>query len=179
LGTWLLTEISLWDNEKERLIVLTTKYILTIKYDFIVLKTLDIKRISLEQIDTLIIGELEYPPHSLIPSRNMRGLRTMWNHGQPLTFTKKWNPFNSDIPFTTFTSHPLLGHKEADAKERSIFNVDDFAYHLVQAVEKSTRPTTCAIEHKPIMLDNYVGLGSLIHNKNALGFFKVRGRFSF
>jgi hypothetical protein len=57
----------LWDNEKERLIVLTTKYILTIKYDFIALKTLDVKRTSLDQIDTLIIGELEYPPHSLIP----------------------------------------------------------------------------------------------------------------
>ncbi|XP_046680098.1 tumor protein p63-regulated gene 1-like protein isoform X2 [Homalodisca vitripennis] len=177
LGSWLLTEISLWDHEKERLVVLTSKCVLTIKYDFIAMRTLDVRRVPTEQIDTLVIGELEYPVHSLIPSRNLRGVRTMWNQGQPLTFTKKWNPFTSDIPWVTYTSHPLLWHKEADEKERSIFNVDDFAYHLVHAVEKPNRP--CSIEHKPILLDNYVGLGSLIHNKNALGFFKVRGKFSF
>lgn len=63
--------------------------------------------------------------------------------------------------------------------ERNMFNVDDFAYHLVQAVEKAKRPVPCNIEHKPILLDNYFSLTSLIHNKNALGFFKVRGKFSF
>lgn len=41
----------------------------------------------------------------------MRGLRTMWNQGQPLGFAKKWNPFSSDIPWNTYTSHPLLWHK--------------------------------------------------------------------
>uniref|UniRef100_A0A1B6LVL9 HSac2 domain-containing protein n=1 Tax=Graphocephala atropunctata TaxID=36148 RepID=A0A1B6LVL9_9HEMI len=225
LGSWLLTEISLWDHEKERLVVLTSKCVLTIKYDFIAMRTLDVRRVPNEQIDTLVIGELEYPAHSLIPrlnglvtgvsgvvkgclvrplqdrftpspslaadinanplaltnfeprSRNMRGVRTMWNHGQPLAFSKKWNPFSSDIPWLTYTSHPLLWHKEADEKERSIFDVDDFAVRLGQAVEKPERP--CSIEHKPILLENYVGLSSLIHNKNALGFFKVRGKFSF
>jgi hypothetical protein len=35
----------------------------------------------------------------------------MWNNGQPLTFRMKWNPFNNDIPWTTYTSHPLLWRK--------------------------------------------------------------------
>jgi hypothetical protein len=35
----------------------------------------------------------------------------MWNRGEPLSFTKRWNPFTNEIPFTTYTSHPLLWHK--------------------------------------------------------------------
>ncbi|KAJ9589558.1 hypothetical protein L9F63_017246 [Diploptera punctata] len=230
LGAWLLTEISLWDNEKERLIVLTTQKLITVKYDFIALKQLDHRKVSLDLVDTLIIGDLIYPTGSLIPrlnglttgvvtvvkgcllrplqerwsrnnpdkefctsafdfisfeprSRNVRGLRAMWNNGEPLAFKKKWNPFNSDIPFTTYTSHPLLWRKEATNGSNDMFDVDDFARNLILAVEKSQQANanipTCKVEHKPIVLENYVGLGSLIHNRNALGFFKVRGKFSF
>lgn len=73
----------------------------------------------------------------------------------------------------------VLYVSEGNEKERSTFNVDDFAYHLVLAVEKAKPTVPCSVEHKPILLENYVGIGSLIHNKNALGFFKVRGKFSF
>lgn len=59
--------ISPWDNEKERLVIVTTNSVLTIKYDFIAMKTLDVKRTPLHLIDTLVIGELEYPANSLIP----------------------------------------------------------------------------------------------------------------
>lgn len=156
LGSWLLTEISFWDSEKERLIILTEKYLYTIKYDFIALKQLDQRKTALEDIDTVIIGELSYPSTSLIPhldglatgvstivkgclvrpiqerlagmppctntnalrigtfearSRNISGIRLMWGKGLPLPFLKKWNPFEKDIPFTTFASHPLLWHK--------------------------------------------------------------------
>lgn len=38
---------------------------------------------------------------------------------------------------------------------------------------------TCIIEHKSILLENYIGIGSMLHNKTALGYFKVRGKFSF
>lgn len=68
---------------------------------------------------------------------------------------------------------------DADEKERSMYNVDDFAYRLVQAVEKPVRPTPCSVQHKPIVFENYLGFSSLIHNKNSLGFFKIRGKFSF
>lgn len=66
-----------------------------------------------------------------------------------------------------------------DERERSMYNVDDFAYRLVQAVERSGRAVPCNVQHRPIILENYIGLGALIHNKNALGFYKVRGKFSF
>lgn len=35
----------------------------------------------------------------------------MWNKGEPLKFSTKWNPFTNSIPWATFTSHPLLWHK--------------------------------------------------------------------
>jgi len=64
-----------------------------------------------------------------------------------------------------------------------MYDVDDFARNIVSAVEKAQKINAtyshCSVEHKPIVLENYVGIGSLIHNRNALGFFKVRGKFSF
>ncbi|GLG99628.1 Tumor protein p63-regulated gene 1-like protein [Gryllus bimaculatus] len=167
LGNWLLTEISLWDNEKERLILLTENSLITVKYDFIALKQLEHRKIPLETVDTLVIGDLIYPSGSLVPrlnglatgvvsvvkgcllkplqerwtrvppgnsdfcaspfdftcfeprSRNMRGLRAMWNRGEPLAFSKKWNPFNNEIPWTTFSSHPLFWHKDKMVKKDS------------------------------------------------------------
>lgn len=41
----------------------------------------------------------------------MRGVRLMWNQGQPLPFLKKWNPFETSIPFSTYSSHPIFWHK--------------------------------------------------------------------
>lgn len=37
----------------------------------------------------------------------------------------------------------------------------------------------CQIVANSIVLENYVGLGALLHNRNALGFFKIRGKVSF
>ncbi|GFG34253.1 hypothetical protein Cfor_10694 [Coptotermes formosanus] len=132
--------------------------LITVKYDFIALKKLEFQKVSLDLVDTLIIGDLVYPSGSLVPrlngltsgvvtvikgcllrplqerwtqnkldkdfcasafdfvsfeprSRNVRGLRAMWNKGKPLPFTKKWNPFSNDIPWTTYMSHPLSWRK--------------------------------------------------------------------
>lgn len=67
LGSWLLTEITLWDNEKERIVLLTSRLVMTIKYDFIAMKQLDFKKTYLDDLDTIVIGELVYPPSSLVP----------------------------------------------------------------------------------------------------------------
>ncbi|XP_034248801.1 tumor protein p63-regulated gene 1-like protein isoform X1 [Thrips palmi] len=225
LGSWIMTEINIWDAEKERLVLLTNKSLLVIKFDFIALKPLEVRRTLLEQIDTLVVGDLAYPPASLVPRmnglasgvstivkgcllhwsrpselchtaldvsqfeprpRNMQGLRVMWNNGEPITFSKKWNPFNNDIPYLTFASHPLLWHKESIQVEgRKVkelpfsYNVETLSESLMATMEKLGKPTKSIIQHKPILLHNYLSLGSLIHNRNSLGFFKVRGRFSF
>ncbi|XP_012269413.2 tumor protein p63-regulated gene 1-like protein isoform X1 [Athalia rosae] len=209
IGCWLLTQISLWDTEKERLILLTRNALYTIKYDFISLKTLEYGRVPLPEIDTVVNGELVYPPTSLVPrlnglaegvssvfhnavrqqwssftarssiaefesrSRNMVGLQLMWNKGKPLPLEKKWNPFARNIPWMTFASHPLFWHKGTES-EKMKFDVEGLHAALLSLIAEN-----CHVVSNSIVLENYLGLGALLHNRNALGFFKIRGKVSF
>lgn len=54
------------------------------------------------------------------------------------------------------------------------FDIEAFTTTL-----KSLLPRECNVVNVPIIVENYYGLGALVHNKNGLGFFKVRGRVSF
>ncbi|XP_068986350.1 tumor protein p63-regulated gene 1-like protein isoform X2 [Bombus flavifrons] len=173
IGSWLLTEISLWDIEKERLVILSKKAIYSIKYDFISLKILEYNRIPLLQIDTLVSGELVYPPSSLAPKRHMSGIRLMWNKGNPVPLTKKWNPFAKDIPWLTYASHPLFWYKGSEV-EKARFNVEG-----LQSLIKDFLPSDCIIRNGLIIIENYFGVGALVHNRNGLGFYKIRGKVSF
>ncbi|XP_013146363.1 PREDICTED: tumor protein p63-regulated gene 1-like protein isoform X7 [Papilio polytes] len=193
LGSWLLTEITLWDNEKERIVLLTSRLVMTIKYDFIAMKQLDFKKTYLDDLDTIVIGELVYPPSSLVPERNLRGVRLMWNKGEPLSLKTAWNPFSQDVPFITFASHPIFWHKDNEGmkdlfssdqerdgtlEERAMYDMETFAQKLQRAIEAMTS-SACCIHHSPIVIQSYLGVTSLLHNKISLGFFKVRGKFSF
>lgn len=62
-----LFRIDHWDAEKERLLFLTEKSLISLKYDFITLKLLDYKRYPLTQFQRITIGELKYPENSLMP----------------------------------------------------------------------------------------------------------------
>ncbi|CAG7724139.1 unnamed protein product [Allacma fusca] len=276
-GTWLLTEIDHWNNEKERILLLCTKTIVIVKYDFIAMKQEEHRRVYLCIIDTIIQGELKYPERSLTPrlsgiagglvgvvkdciipsvqgtvqsvgnvvlyrnakpsaapmineseaesnvkppetdpvstmterpnsdgdggitspktsimsalslenfeprSRNVQGVRIMWNQDLPLSFTQKWNPFNKSIPWITFTSHPLLWHKGGGGGINRSFDVDSFSREFIDILSHSGGDNSpcCRVEYKPIIIETYVGLTSLFHNANGLGFYKVRGRISF
>ncbi|KAL7288804.1 tumor protein p63-regulated gene 1-like protein isoform X2 [Trichogramma pretiosum] len=209
IGTWMLTEISLWDTEKERLVLLTKHSLYTVKYDLISLRILEYNRLSLEDIDTLVAGQLVYPPASLLPrlngfaegfsslihsavrqewssitslsstaqfeprNRNMFGMRLMWNKGQPLSVDKKWNPFAKNIPWLTFSSHPLYWHKGSES-DRTKYDVHELHSTLLELL-----PESCQKLDNSIVIENYVGLGSLVHNRTGLGFFKIRGKISF
>ncbi|XP_066595266.1 tumor protein p63-regulated gene 1 protein-like [Prorops nasuta] len=209
VGSWLLTEISLWDTEKERLVLLTKSAFYSVKYDLISLKILEYNRVPLVKLDKLIIGELVYPNTSIAPKlnglaegvssifncairqqwssfssqcsisqfeprgRNMTGIRLMWNGGQRLPLKKQWNPFAKNIPWLTYSSHPLFWHKGSE---------DDQARFDVQGLYSSLKlvlPESCNITTGAIILENYCGVGALFHNKNSLGFFKIRGKISF
>ncbi|CAK9826694.1 Tumor protein p63-regulated gene 1 protein [Anthophora retusa] len=209
IGSWLLTEISLWDVEKERLVILTKKAFYSIKYDFISLKILEYNQVPLSQVDTLVSGELVYPSSSLAPrlsglaegvssiihcavrqewssltsctglaqfeprKRHMSGIRLMWNKGNPLPLTKKWNPFAKDIPWLTYTSHPLFWYKGSEA-EKAKFNVEG-----LQSSINDLLPSECSVKSGLIIIENYFGVGALVHNRHGLGFFKIRGKVSF
>ncbi|XP_047345671.1 tumor protein p63-regulated gene 1-like protein isoform X2 [Vespa velutina] len=173
IGSWLLTEISIWDTEKERLVLLTTKYLYSMKYDFISLKILEYSQVPLINLDTVVIGELIYPSSSLTPKRHMLGIRLMWNKGHPLSLSKKWNPFAKNIPWLTYASHPLFWHRGSEM-DKAKFDVE-----AMHAAVLSLLPEECNMVTGSIIVENYCGIGALVHNRNALGFFKVRGKVSF
>ncbi|XP_055713707.1 tumor protein p63-regulated gene 1-like protein isoform X2 [Phlebotomus papatasi] len=196
LGSCLLTEISHWDHERERIVILTTKALYVIKYDFIALRILKKEKILLNKIDTIIHGKLTYPTASFVPERNEMGIRVMWNKGQPLPAATSWNPFAQDIPWKTFTNHPIHGYhdqynslpsiRDEIEATRLTYSVEHLHQNLLQLInnpqpniESANVNYNCKLEEAPILLENYLGLGAVFHNKNNLGFFKVRGKFSF
>ncbi|KAL7991149.1 hypothetical protein Chor_012804 [Crotalus horridus] len=62
---WLLTEIDHWNVEKERIVMLTDAALLVCKYDFIMLKCLDLQRIPLRYIERISTGPFAFPEKSL------------------------------------------------------------------------------------------------------------------
>ncbi|KAK7081079.1 Tumor protein p63-regulated protein 1-like [Halocaridina rubra] len=113
-------------------------------------------------------------------TRNMQGLRITWNTGHEISFAQKWNPWSRDIPYTTFTSHPLYWYTGC---ENGTYDVKSLSKELKLAVEAlQERPdtvATCSLNQSPIVIENYVGIASLLHNATELGFFKLRGKVSF
>ena len=61
------------------------------------------------------------------------------------------------------------------------FDVDSFSREFVDVLSHGGGDSSpcCRIEYKAIVMETYVGLTSLLHNSNDLGFYKVRGRVSF
>ncbi|GFQ65139.1 tumor protein p63-regulated gene 1-like protein, partial [Trichonephila clavata] len=184
-GIWLLTEIDHWDAEKERLLFLTENSLISLKYDFITLKLLDYTRYPLKQFTQIIIGELKYPEKSLMPARNQLGVQCSWSSSEQIPVLKRWNPWSRDIPWVTYTSHPLF---KMDTTEKTNYNIEDFSKKLISAVsEENTTENPlaspvsgpCQILYQPIIIESYAGLGAALHNANELGFFKSRGKVSF
>ncbi|XP_050504166.1 tumor protein p63-regulated gene 1-like protein isoform X2 [Diabrotica virgifera virgifera] len=177
-ASFLLTQINHWDTDKERLLLLTAKNLILVKYDFIALRRLGCRKVMYSDIEGIVVGNLVYPNGSLIPDRNMRGIRLLLKQDKTDNFASKWNPFNTEVPFMTFTYHPLYFHKDCtDERLRSVYDLDLFIENICISVQK-WKENAVILQHN-ILLENYVGLASVIHNRNSLGFFKVRGKFSF
>ncbi|CAH1154337.1 unnamed protein product [Phaedon cochleariae] len=210
-SAFMLTQINHWDTDKERLLMLTAKNLIIVKYDFIALRRLGCRKIQFSDVEGIVVGNLVYPNGSLIPKingladglssvmenclfkrkngqsdnesnnlreRNMKGIRLLLKQEKPENLATKWNPFSDDVPYLTFSFHPLFFHKDCtDEKLRNLYNLDSFIENICFSVHK-WKENGIILQHN-ILLENYIGLGSIIHNRNSLGYFKVRGKFSF
>ncbi|CAG2251169.1 unnamed protein product [Mytilus edulis] len=154
LGKYLLTEIDHWNNEREKIILLTEGSILVFKYNF-------------------ILNKLEEWRFTVATHGQRTWWNTdSWNKNEEPGWAQKWNPFCTTLPYMTFSHHTCLEN------ETVTYNVDEFYEHLVQAVSecyKKKRPgEKVTILEGPILIESYASISSLIYNQSGLGFFMDR-----
>jgi len=66
VGTWLLTEINHWDLHREKIVMLTEKTLFIVVYNFISMKILEYRRLNLNELQTVQVGDLKYPASSFM-----------------------------------------------------------------------------------------------------------------
>lgn len=182
LSVWLLVEVDHWNNEKERVVLITEKSLFICKYDFIMLCCQQIQKVPLNFIDRICTGPFTFPPKSL-DKREGEGLRIYWDKLREASFVSRWNPFSSDLPYTTFIEHPL---KDCAENFTVICQMSSFKDQLVKAVQAAHvenpvpgRANGALILNQPLLIETVVGLMSFVGNRNKLGYSLARGSVGF
>ncbi|XP_055978047.1 tumor protein p63-regulated gene 1 protein [Sorex fumeus] len=181
-GFWLLTEIDHWNNEKERILLVTDKTLLICKYDFIMLSCLQLQRIPLDAIYRICLGKFAFPGMSL-DKRQGEGLRIYWGKPERQSLLSRWNPWSTEVPYATFTEHPMKHNSE---KFHEICKLAGLKSKLVPAIQNaqknspgSGREKELMVLTEPILIETYTGLMSFIGNRNKLGYSLARGSIGF
>ncbi|CAL8273170.1 unnamed protein product [Arctogadus glacialis] len=177
-GLWLMAEVDHWNNERERVVVLTDSTLLVCKYDFVMLNCERIHRIPLNCIDRISHGDFSFPKHSLL-TREGDGVRVFWDRLREPSFASRWNPFTVDYPYMTFTDHPV---RAINDKFSTLCDVQDFRVQLKAGAEKALleRPVPgkangVLLLNQPLLIEAYVGLMAMVGNQNKLGYCLARG----
>ncbi|XP_034532050.1 tumor protein p63-regulated gene 1 protein [Notolabrus celidotus] len=181
-GIWLMAEVDHWNNEKERLVLVTDGTLLIFKYDFVMFKCEQIQKIPLNFVDRICHGTFSFPKHSIL-QREGEGVRVFWDRLREPSFTSRWNPFAIDFPFITFTYHPVRSMNDTFA---ALCDIQSFREKLKDAAQKvhATKPIPgkangVLVLNQNIQIEAYVGLMSFIGNQNKLGYCMARGNVGF
>ncbi|XP_029905382.1 tumor protein p63-regulated gene 1 protein [Myripristis murdjan] len=179
---WLMAEVDHWNNEKERIVLITDNSLLVCKYDFVMFKCDQLQRIPLNFVDRISHGSFTFPNHSLL-LREGEGMRVFWDRQRDPSFTSRWNPFSTDYPFITFTYHPV---RNANDKFAALCEIHNFRDQLQAAAQKAhaAKPVPgkangVLVLNQPIHIEAYVGIMSFIGNQNKLGYCMARGNIGF
>ncbi|XP_008051817.1 tumor protein p63-regulated gene 1 protein [Carlito syrichta] len=181
-GFWLLTKIDHWNNETERILLVTDKTLLICKYDFIMLSCVQLQQIPLSAIYRICMGKFAFPGLSM-DKRQGEGLRIYWGSPEDQSLLSRWNPWSTEVPYATFTEHPM---KYTSEKFLEICKLSGFTSKLVPAIQNAHKNSTgsgrgkkLAVLTEPILIETYTGLMSFIGNRNKLGYSLARGSVGF
>ena len=181
IGAWLATEIDHWDNEKERLILLTQKQLIVVRFNFITTKIEDHRKIPLVNCIRIQTASLSYSQSTFgfyqesTRRSNQVGLRIHWNAVKvPGTFDY-WNPWSKDIPHLTLTAHTSVQYNEASPE------FVDFSAMQKSLVAAATSDMSRSLvtDEEPIVINMILGITALVHNQSKLGFSRDRGGVAF
>ncbi|XP_049736458.1 tumor protein p63-regulated gene 1 protein [Elephas maximus indicus] len=179
---WLLTEIDHWNNEKEKIALVTDETLFICKYDFIMLSCVQLQRIPLSAVSRVCLGSFTYPGKSL-DKRQGEGLRIYWGSVEEQSLLSRWNPWSTEVPYATFAEHPMKDNSE---KLLEICKLSEFTSKLVPAIQNAHRNATGSgskkelmVSTEPILIETYTGLMSFIGNRNKLGYSLARGSIGF
>ncbi|XP_032229618.1 tumor protein p63-regulated gene 1-like protein isoform X1 [Nematostella vectensis] len=187
INGYLLTEIDHWDHEKERVVIITEKQLVIVKYNFIGLRVDDHRKIPLIKCDKIQTGRFVYPKNTMMmltgyadnnPRVIQHGVRIHLCRMEPTLF-QNWNPFNSDMPFISFTDHQSVTLLEDAPSHLSIAN---FQRHFIDSINAArvAEPNkellhNFEVTEEDLPIQIYVGLSAMVVNQSKLGFCKDRG----
>ncbi|XP_073332854.1 tumor protein p63-regulated gene 1 protein [Pagrus major] len=179
---WLMAEVDHWNNEKERLVLITDSSLLVCKYDFVMFGIDFIQRIPLNFVDRISHGTFSFPKRSLL-RREGEGVRVFWDRLREPSFISRWNPFSTDFPFITFTYHPV---RDISDKFAALCDIQSFREQLKDAAQRNHarkpvpgKANGVLVLNQSILIEAYVGLMSFLGNQNKLGYSMARGNIGF
>lgn len=181
-GVFLMAEVDHWNNEKERLVMVTEHSLLVFKYDFLMFNCEQLQRIPLHFVDRITHGNFTFPKYSLL-KREGEGVRVFWDRQREPSFTSRWNPFSLDMPFITFTTHPVQALCETYS---SLCNIMAFRDMVHDAAKKANvvkpvpgRANGVMMLNQPVNIDVFLGTMANFGNGNRLGYSMARGNLGY
>ncbi|CDS37717.1 protein fam79a [Echinococcus multilocularis] len=181
VALWILTLIDHWNNEHERIVVLTERSFYIIRYDFLSGHIRESKRVGLGQLISVTTGPLVFPTKSLMPTRTSPGVQLVWGDLGSVTAAQKWNPLCRNMPYVVLTHHPLLvkqnklpsGQANAngagyghDTNAGTLYDVNNF----LKAIRDACSASNVEFKTGDITIESYGNIGSVVFNQTSLGF---------
>ncbi|KAK4472950.1 hypothetical protein MN116_004152 [Schistosoma mekongi] len=119
---WVLTRINHWDHEIETTVCLTDEYLMLINFNFIN-EDCTVKRVALQSIKTMRIGNVIQPDWSALPQRNYGGVQLIWGALDQTKWIDRWNPTSQDVPMVILHHHPCFYSIEP-IPDKDMYNCD-------------------------------------------------------
>ncbi|KAF5400006.1 Tumor protein p63-regulated protein [Paragonimus heterotremus] len=185
VALWILTLIDHWNNEHERVIILTERNFYILRYDFLQCRIRDSRRIGLGQVTSVVTGPLVFPSKSLMPIRSSPGVQMKWGDDTDVKLVQKWNPLCRSLPYATLTHHPAYSKRDQlpprqgevpgagfeDASNPvALYDVNNF----LCALKEACVGTNVQFSSGDIIIESYGNLGSVVFNQTSLGFTKTK-----